>query len=380
MREAIYKTGFERTTRPLLARSQATESDTEAEPIFPECEFPPVVEKVRIAGAGLAGLTAANVLARGGRPVEVYERKSRLLPSSGPHTEGIRNYRSLDALDELRSLGFDIRPFSTVQTTIRHSPHYQNKLRGPAHYLFMRGREEHTVDQILYRRATAAGVQFHFGHEIEPTDADIAATGPPRDRFNILGTGYTFTKDESRLDAETAYALFDNDVAPAGYLVITPGLGYHSIYSISWKELDFDNLLAMTERAFEIPWIREILGDSRWVAKIHGRAYFVEDPIGSAVRDGTLFAGEAGGFQDAVAGFGFRYSVISGAAAARAVLEGLDYRDLLKGAFAREFLDAYAFRQKLNRATNDDYDRMIESLGTEISLQDYMARREARGF
>ncbi|HWM51365.1 MAG TPA: hypothetical protein VNO76_08480, partial [Thermoplasmata archaeon] len=59
---------------------------------------------------------------------------------------------------------------------------------------------------------------------------------------------------------------------------------------------------------------------------------------------------------------------------------GTDYRSLLRDAFGLEFQQANAMREKLNHATNDDYDRMIGSLGPEISLQDYMERREARGF
>jgi flavin-dependent dehydrogenase len=338
------------------------------------------VEKVRIAGAGLAGLTAAYVLSKAGRPVEIFERKSRLLPSSGPHTEGIRNYRKQDVLDELRSFGFDLLPISTVQRTVRCSPHARNVIRGPAHYLFMRGREAHTVDQVLYERTRSAGAQFHFGEETDPTDADIAAVGPPRDGYNILGAGYTISAKGSPLELDTAYALFDNDIAPLGYFAITPGLGFHSLYSVSWGELGFEALLSRAEKAFDIPWIREIVGSSQRVGRILGRAHFAPDPIAGAVRDGTLLAGEAGGFQDAVAGFGFRYSVITGALAARSLLEGADYRSLLREAFGFEFQHASAMREKLNHATNDDYDRMIGALGPEMSLQDYMVRREARGF
>jgi flavin-dependent dehydrogenase len=338
------------------------------------------VEKVRIAGAGLAGLTAAYVLSKAGRPVEIYERKSRLLPSSGPHTEGIRNYRKQDVLDELRSFGFDIPPFGTVQRTIRCSPRARNMIRGPAHYLFMRGREAHTVDQVLFQGARSAGALFHFGAEIDPKDADIAAVGPPRDGYNILGAGYSISSSGSPLELDTAYALFDNDIAPLGYFAITPGIGFHSLYSVSWGELDFDALLSRAGKAFDIPWIREIVGSSQRVGRILGRAHFVSDPIAGAVRDGTLLVGEAGGFQDAVAGFGFRYSVITGALAARSVLGGTDYRALLRDAFGLEFQQASAMREKLNHATNDDYDRMIGALGPEISLQDYMERREARGF
>ncbi len=335
---------------------------------------------IRIAGAGLAGMTAALVLARAGRKVDVVDAKTRLLPSSGPHSEGIRNYRKVDALGELRSAGFDLAPFSTVQRTIRASPHARTELVGPAHYLFQRGHEPGTVDQALFRGAQEAGATFHFGAGLEPGEADLVATGPPKGETQILGAGYTFSAAGSPLRKDVACALFDNEVAPAGYLAITPGTEYHSIYSVSWSEFDYDRLLARVHRAFEVPWVKEILGTSTWVGKIHGRAHFVRDPIAHAERGGALYVGEAGGFQDAVAGFGFRYAAMTGALAARAILQGSDYRGLLQEAFGQEFLESWAFREKLNHASNDDYDRMFQALGPEITLEAYVAQRGSRGF
>src|SRR2546429_7721218 len=61
-------------------------------------------------------------------------------------------------------------------------------------------------------------------------------------------------------------------------------------------------------------------------------------------------------------------------------MEGSDYRALLRETFGLEFQQASAMREKMNHATNDDYDRMIGALGPEISLKEYMKRREARGF
>lgn len=339
-----------------------------------------MAETVRIAGAGLAGMMAALNLARADRKVEVFEAKSRLLPSSGPHSEGVRNYRWIDALEELRSVGFDLPPFSTVVRTVRRSRHSVNLLRGPAHYLFLRGAGRDTVDQALYRAARKAGVRFRFGHAVRPEDVDILATGPPRDRANILGAGYTFSSRGSRIEPGTAYGYFDNDVAPGGYLAITPGLTFHSAYAVSWHELRYEKLLAMVDQALELPWIRDLLGTSRKVGRIHGRAFFSPDPIRTAETDGRLYVGEAGGFQDAVAGFGFRYAVLTGGLAAHALLEGRDYRALLRETFGREFQESFAFREKLDRATNEDYDRMVASLGPEISLEEYVRRRDPRGF
>ena len=330
---------------------------------------------MRIAGAGLAGLVAATTAACAGEDVDVYEIKRHLLPSTGAHTEALRNYPSGDALEELRTYGFKIQPFAEVESAIRRSEHHENVLRGKSYYLFMRGREEYTVDQQLYREAIDLGVRFHFGANAPP-EVDISATGPPWHAFNMLAAGFTFTVDGSNLDPRTVIALLDNRVAPGGYLAITPGVEYHSIYSGSWTDLDYGRVLGLAEKAFEIPWVREILGTSHWVDKIHGTAYYARDPIATAVRDHSLLVGEAGGFQDAVAAYGFRYAVITGALAAQSVVERLDYPTLLRSRFKDEFERAFAYRQKLDRASNKDFDEIVRALGPELTIDEY---RNLRG-
>ncbi len=310
-----------------------------------------------------------------GQDVDVYEIKQRLLPSTGPHTEALRNYESIDALEELRSFGFQIRPFAVVSAAIRRTEHHENVLRGKSYYLFMRGREEYTVDQQLYREAVDLGVRFQFG-TAAPSEIDIIATGPPRHEFNMLAAGFTFSAEGANLDSHTVIALLDNTVAPGGYLAITPGVEYHSIYSGSWTDLDYNRVLALAKRAFERPWIREILGTSHWVDKIHGTAYYARDPIATAVHNRSLAVGEAGGFQDAVAAYGFRYAVITGALAARSVVEGLDYPTLLRNQFTDDFEDAFAYRQKLDKASNRDFDELVRALGPELTIDEYRKMRE----
>jgi len=306
--------------------------------------------------------------------VQVFETKREVLPSTGPHTEALRNYGALDGLEELESYGFHIPPFAEVHTAIRRSANFENVLRGKCYYLFMRGREHYTVDRQLYSEALDLGVQFHFG-EKAPADVNIVATGPSG-KFNMMAAGYTFTSDGAYLDSNTVIALLDNTVAPGGYLAITPGVEYHSIYSGSWTNLNYERVLAMANRAFKRPWIKEILGNSRRVGKIFGRAYYVRDPIAVALRSGALYAGEASGFQDAVAAYGFRYAVITGALAARSIVEELNYQHLLRKTFGDEFERAYAYRQKLDGATNEDFDSLVRALGPEISLEEYRKLRD----
>src|SRR5438094_7957570 len=105
MEQAIYKPGF---PSPLQWTVRA-ESEPRRRNLFcPGTVFDAVVEKVRIAGAGLAGLTAAYVLSRANRPVEVYDKNTRLRPSSGSHSDGNRNFRERAVLEELTSRAFDL--------------------------------------------------------------------------------------------------------------------------------------------------------------------------------------------------------------------------------------------------------------------------------
>src|SRR3989442_11291815 len=157
----------------------------------------------------------------------------------------------------------------------------------------------------------------------------------------MLAAGFTFTAEGSNLDPHTVIALLDNRVAPGGYLAITPGVDYHSIYSGSWIDLDFGRVLGLAEKAFEIPWVREILGKSHWVDKIHGTAYYARDPIATAVRDRSLQVGEAGGFPEAVAADGLRYEVITRGPAARAVVERVGYPTLLRAPLTEEFANSF---------------------------------------
>ena len=107
------------------------------------------MDRVRVAGAGLAGLFAALRLAEGGRSVEIVDVKNRIAPSSGPHSEALRDYVGTEALAELRRYGFDLEPFGTIETTVRKSARYENVLRGRAYHLFLRARDPNTVDQEL---------------------------------------------------------------------------------------------------------------------------------------------------------------------------------------------------------------------------------------
>ena len=173
--------------------------------------------------------------------------------------------------------------------------------------------------------------------------------------------------------------MLDNDIAPGGYFAIAPGPEAHSLYTVAWTDLDPSSLWRRVEAAMRLPWVQELMGSSRRVQPIAGGAYFAADPIAEAVSpSGALRVGEAAGFQDPIAGYGVRCALVSGALAARSLVDGADFRDLLRNAFGTEFQEAYAFRQQLNRATNEDMDRLVASMGPEMDLAAYRTHRSSR--
>lgn len=318
------------------------------------------------------------MLARAGEQVEVLEMKSRVGSSAGGHSEGVRNYLGRDGLEDLLRFGVKVRPFSVANRVVRRSRRFVSVVRGLSYYLVDRGGGPVSLERQLLELALDAGVQVRYKTKADPTRVDILATGAPREMVNILAAGYRFAHEGSNLPGDEIHALFDNDLAPNGYLCILPGPTWHSIYTVSWRLLPYRELLAKVDRALRIDWVREVLRTSKRVGKIYGKGYYHPDPIEAIPENGALPVGEAAGIQDAVGGFGIRFAVASGALAAKALLENLDYRSLLREEFRDDFEVGMKSRAWLDRATDEDYDRLLEKLGPEVGVGDYASWRRAR--
>jgi len=331
----------------------------------------------RIGGAGVAGLAAASALARAGERVEVFEMKSRVGSSAGVHTEGIRNYLGWNGLEDLARFGIKIRPFSITNRVVRRSRHFVSVVRGPSYYLVDRGGPS-SVERQLLDQALDAGVQVRYKTKVDLTSVDIRATGAPKGKANMLAAGYRFDREGSNLPDDEIHAAFDSDLAPAGYLCVLPGPTWHSVYSVSWRVLPYEELLAKVDRALRLDWVRDLLGMATRVGRIYGKGYYHPNPYEAAYKDTVPHAGEAGGIQDAVGGFGIRYAIVSGALAAKALLDDLNYPALLREEFGDEFEAAMKSRAWLDRATDEDYDRLLEKLGPEVGLSDYTSWRGVR--
>jgi len=306
--------------------------------------------------------------------------KARVGSSAGPHTEGIRNYLGHDGLEELARFGVRVQPFSVARRTVRRSPRFTSEITGPSYHLVARGGGPGTLERQLLQQALDAGATVRFKAKVRPEEVSILATGAPRDQVNIVAAGYRFSREGSNLTDEEIHALFDNTIAPRGYLCVLPGPVWQSIYSCAWGSIEYNELLRKVDAALQLDWVRNLVGAAKLVGKIYGKGYYADDPYSTASQPGPLRVGEAGGIQDAVGGYGIQFAVASGHLAARSLLEGAPYVELLRKEFGEAFEISRRGRGWLDRATNDDYDAFLKKLGPTGTLEDYSKWRESRFF
>lgn len=280
---------------------------------------------MRILGAGLSGLTAATVLARAGRKVDVLEVRADCGARFHGDLQGIENWSDDVAfVDRMKAWGIalpglwqqavhEVDLFS--QDLVVHRLHSAR----PAVHLVRRGTDDDTLDQAMMRGALDAGVRIHFSERVDPSTCDIIATGPDR------ATGYVYG-ELFETDAHDRVVLSYRDAdSPGGYgyLIVAEGRGLIAtvVLRASMRpETSLRNIIHTFERV--IPGI-----ERRRSRRFGGLGHF-----GLQERycwNGRPIVGEAAGLQDALWGFGMRHAITSGRLAALSLLGELDYEAAL---------------------------------------------------
>jgi hypothetical protein len=264
--------------------------------------------------------------------------------------EGIENWTVKgDVLEELRSIGID--------ATFEHTPiremamfdpqgsehHYRSS--EPLFYLLRRGPHPGTLDVSLKNQALACGVEILFRHRLHPLpEGGIVAHGPRG--LDAIVVGYVFDTDM----ADGVFAAASDQLAPKGYSYLLVNKGCSTVASVILQ--DYRAARIYLERTVEF-FGRKAGLRMKNERRFGGLGNFL---MRRAARKGNiLFAGEAGGFQDALLGFGLRYAMLSGHLAARAALSGAPekydqlWRQRLGDALQAGFVNRYTF-EKLGNA------------------------------
>jgi hypothetical protein len=190
----------------------------------------------------------------------------------------------------------------------------------------------------LLAQAQAAGARVEFNRPAAPTEVDIVAGGYRRPR--VFAVGYRFATRA----ANGAWVCFDDRLTPGSYsyLELCDGRGTVAACAPTPQTGMKDNLRQVVEG------FRGRLG-----FEVDEPEYFAAsigyDLPPTARRSGALYAGEAAGFQDWLAGFGLRSAITTGHLSARSLLEGRDYHRLWRARYSR-ILEASAVNHQVQAA------------------------------
>lgn len=288
-------------------------------------------EIIRIAGAGPSGLSAAIALARAGCAVEVHEAKgdvgSRFIGDLQVIEDASESEPVPDFLDRIGvSRNFYFRPATWATFYDHRRKASPIKSVRPYGYFVRRGPEEGSLDRGLLEQARILGVDVRFLSRLNPSDADIVATGPASP--DGLAKEITFHTDE----AERVDVYFNHKLAPGGYsyLFILDGRATFGCAIVAdFKQIDlyFDHSLAEAQAIAPFHLPPEVRT---------GYSYMNFHLKTAATAARSRFVGEAAGFQDYLFGLGMRYALTTGNLAARSIIEGVDYDSLWKSSFVRK--------------------------------------------
>jgi flavin-dependent dehydrogenase len=276
--------------------------------------------EIKIAGAGIAGLSASIILARAGYKVSVFEKEKEIGSRFKNDFQGIMNWGfKEDALAFMQRTGigcdFEKKAIKEIEIFSPINKRRLFQMAPPFVYLIKRGPGQETLDYYLKKRALESGVKIIFNQFFPPESADIVATGPNSRKIKGMVTGVVF--DTSSGDISSA--IFDNKFSYKGYCYLFIFRGKGTIATVCLGKYDrAEDYLQKSLDFFKKNHQLEMKN----VKKFSGVGSF--DPF----TRNEKAVGEAGGFQDYLWGFGIRYAMATADIMARSIINNENYQDL----------------------------------------------------
>lgn len=284
---------------------------------------------IRIAGAGVSGLTAAINLAKAGRAVEVFERKPEVGSRFLGDWQGLENWTTEeDVRESLHAMQLDInfecKAMPPLLLTDGRDLNLRCVFKRPVCYLVKRGPMEGSLDSGLKAQALAAGVQLRLGESIPLEQADIIATGPNTREVFAVDKGIVWHSDLP----DTAIFLVDDAAAYKGYAYLLVQGGYACLCTVLFERFSAVNECLEQAKKMIGAFVELDIRQPKYVGGLGSIARETHFK-----RENSLLVGEAAGIQDFLWGFGIRTAMQSGFLAAQCLLHGHDYPTLARATF-----------------------------------------------
>lgn len=160
--------------------------------------------EIVIAGAGVAGLTAAINLKRAGRAVRVVDRNTASGAQRFPDWDAVENWPAVEDLPRfLERIGIEGHRFGHVGHKVftvidPYGKRYDVHTPRPFFYLIKRGATPGGLEHGLQEQAEALDVPIQYGAPCPPGQADIWADGTFGQGSRFVSVGFTFHTDHTR--------------------------------------------------------------------------------------------------------------------------------------------------------------------------------------
>lgn len=309
---------------------------------------------IKIAGAGIAGMTAAINLNKAGKDVVVYEKQSAIGLSRHGDYEGLENWIFEEEMhDYFSDHGFqfgkiDAYPIFHFKVHFGIKESFKIRSSKPLFYLVKRGSKPECIDKQLYDQCISAGVQFKFGSSA-PSDVHIDSTGSKKAAAFIKGINFQTNLEDQ------VHLLLGTDFSPKGYayMIILNGnatiaTAYKKMKNVKKDPLQ-QTMKFFQNKGFEIPSV-DVFGS---------RGSFTI-PMGKKFKR-PYQIGEAGGFQDYLFGFGMRLAMASGLAAAKRLAGENDDAKRILRTLNRKCKISFVNRILYERLTDQQMSKIVKS-------------------
>ena len=315
------------------------------------------MERVRILGAGPAGLSAAINLARSGYNVTIFEKNEDVGSRFYGDFQGLENWSDeKDVLELFKDMHIDVNfkynPFLELKIS-NVSKMWTFKCKRPAFYLVKRGSGEETLDIALKNQALDLGVNINFKETMPENEADIVATGPLKNKIYAAAKGITFKTSSQN----TAVGIVNNNAALNGYSYLLIADGHGCMATVLFN--NFNNInshFKLTKRIFNDKFDLDL----KEVSSMGGVGGFSGENIFK--RGKSLYVGEAAGLQDFLWGFGIKSAVASGYLAAKSIISGKDYQKCAEQSFRDKLVAGMVNRYLWERFCFLDYSFIVNRI------------------
>lgn len=314
-------------------------------------------KEIKIIGAGLSGITAAINLALKGFKVEVYEKNPEVGIQIKENTQMLPNWfaKESDIIQELERCSIKIHPVAPIH--VIHLFAGGKKINSfksskPFGYTVMRG-GSNSFEMGLKKEAEKLGVIFHMNWH-RKIKADIIATGHKKIDAVVYGRVY-----EGKFNPTEVYVFIDFEHFQGGYAYLYPHNRKHASLVVGKLANHEINLKESMEKL--IGCYKNIL-DTFNLSLLYDFGGFAGFEIPkTAIKNNSLYVGEAAGFQDPLFGFGMKYAIKSGYFAAVSITEKRNYDGLWKKSFLGEMKKLLLLRDLFYKTKEKTITHLLKS-------------------